>query len=117
MPVQRWSERIWVAQVARDPAFTEELDSLLVAMSGRSPAPSVVVDLSGVEYVNSANLAQLLKLRKQLVDAESQLRIAAPPNQVWAVFLATGLDKVFHFAESTSTALAELQMTSEGRDR
>lgn len=110
MPIQRWSEEIWVAQVARDPAFSEELETLLAAINGKKPAPSVVVDLSQVEFMNSSNLSQLLKLRKKVVDAESRLLIAGPPNQVWALFLATGLDKVFQFTPDTMTALAKLQM-------
>ena len=65
-----------------------------------------------VTHLNSSNLSQLLRLRKDVIDREARLRLAGPPDHVWAVFLATGLDKVFDFATDTSTALAELQIDS-----
>lgn len=117
MPVQRWSDRIWVAQLARDPAFSEDVDSLMHRAlqpaephASAAPVPHVVVDLSGVDYVNSANLSKLLQLRRMMVEGDARLRLAGPTDQVWAVFLASGLDKVFEFAPDTGTALAELQL-------
>lgn len=114
MPMQRWSERIWVAQLARDPAFSDDVDALLhraqMQRDGGSPMPHIVIDLSGVDHINSANLGRLLKLRRSMIDGDARLRLAAPPDHVWAVFLTTGLDKVFDFAPDTSTALADLQM-------
>lgn len=110
MPLQRWSERIWVAQLAKDPAFTEDVDMVVHRVRGADPMPHVVVDLSGVEHMNSHNLSQLLKLRRVMIDGDARLRIAGPPNHVWALFLSTGLDKVFEFAPDTSTALADLQI-------
>ena len=35
-------------------------------------------------------------------------------TNVWGLFLVTGLDKVFEFAESLATALAAVQLTAEG---
>jgi anti-anti-sigma factor len=110
MPMQRWSERIWIAQLGQDPSFTDDVDALVHRALAATPVPHVVIDLSGVEHINSNNLAQLLKLRRVMIDGEARLRLAAPPNHVWAVFLSTGLDKVFEFTPDTSTALADLQM-------
>lgn len=110
MPVQRWSERIWVMQLAHDPAFTDEIDTLTTQAGAESPMPHIVLDMSSVEHVNSANLSQLLQLRKVMIDGDARLRLTAPNNQVWAMFLATGLDKVFDFKSDTSTALADLQI-------
>lgn len=112
MPLQRWSDQIWVVQLATDPAFSDELDSLREQAAGAQPQPDIVLDFSEVTHLNSSNLSQLLRLRKDVIDREARLRLAGPPDHVWAVFLATGLDKVFDFATDTSTALAELQIDS-----
>ena len=92
MPAQRWSDRIWVMQLARDPAFADEIDTLTSQVAAASPMPHLVLDLSGVEHINSANLSQLLRLRKVMIDGDARLRLVAPNNQVWAMFLATSLD-------------------------
>ena len=110
MAIQEWSERIWVAQLADEPAFSEDMTTLREQADHQGPMPDIVLDLSAVTYVGSSQLAQLLRLRKAVIDHETRLRLAGPPDPVWAVFLTTGLDKVFDFAEDVSTALADLQM-------
>ena len=112
MPIQRWSDRIWVVQLGTDPVFSEEIDSLREQATKAKPCPDMVLDLSSVKYLNSSNLSQLLRLRKVAIDHDTQIRLAGPSDQVWAVFLTTGLDKVFEFSADTSTALAELQIDS-----
>jgi anti-anti-sigma factor len=110
MAIQKWSEKIWVAQLGDGPALTEDLDQLLDATSQVTPLPDLVVDLSQLTHINSSNLSQLLRMRKRAVERDAKLRLATPQNSVWAVFLATGLDQVFEFRSDVSTALAELQM-------
>ena len=110
MPVQKWSDHIWVACLADDPPFSEDLDELHEKALTVESMPDVVLDLSGVDHLNSSNLSQLLRLRKRMKDREAQLRLAGPSDNIWALFLATGLDKVFQFNEDTSTALADLQI-------
>ncbi len=112
MPIQRWSEKIWVAQLAQDPAFSEDLDDLNRKAEYGELDANLVLDLSGVEHINSSNLSQLLQLRQHMIQRSGQLRLVAPPDHVWAVFLAAGLDKVFDYASDTMTALAQLQIDS-----
>lgn len=110
MPVQKWSDGIWVAQLSSDPGFTEDLDDLRNRVPATEPVPDLVLDLSAVEYLNSSNLSHLLRLRKTVLDAGTRMRVVAPNNRVWALFLSTGLDKVFDFNEDTTMALADLQI-------
>lgn len=111
MAIQKWSEKIWVAQLGEEPALSEELDALLDESRQQSSPPHLVLDLSQVGMINSSNLAAMLRLRKQSIERDVKLRLAAPNNSVWAVFLTTGLDKVFEFRQDTASALADLQMS------
>ena len=110
-----WSDNIIVTELADEPQLSEELGLLierLVASSGKPP--SAVVNFANVTYVNSSNLAQLLKLKKVLGDAGGQLRLCSVSDEVWSVMMVTGLDKVFQFAPDPLTALAGLQIEEAG---
>lgn len=106
-----WSEDIIITDLSDEPQLSEELNLLIERLSGAGGGrSSVVLNFASVTYVNSSNLAQLLKLRKLLADAGSGLRLCSVSDEVWSVMLVTGLDKVFQFAPDPLTALAALQM-------
>lgn len=112
MPIEKWSDRVRVVHLADDPQFTDDLQALeaqLAADDGSSPG--VVLDFAAVHFINSSNLAKLLKVRKQLVSKNGRLILCAVPTQVWGTFLVTGLDKVFDFSENVMMGLATLQLT------
>jgi anti-anti-sigma factor len=110
MPIQQWSQRIWVVQLGDEPGFTEDLATVHEASTQAQFLPDIVLDLSGVKHVNSSQLSALLRMRKNAIDNDARLRLAQPCDPVWAVFLATGLDKVFEFTPDVTIALAELQI-------
>ncbi len=110
MPIQRWSDRIWIAKLSDEPALSEDLVGLKAQAVKEQVIPHMVLDLTGVEQVNSTNLSQMLRLRKMAIDRDAKLVLVGPSNGIWAVFLTTGLDKVFEFAPDVSTALAGLQI-------
>ncbi|MEL6329640.1 MAG: STAS domain-containing protein [Planctomycetota bacterium] len=113
-----WSDNIVLAQLSDEPDLSDELGGLIdrvgqVTAHPDASVPNVVLDFSSVGYVNSSNLAQLLRLSKRLSEAGRQLRLAGVADEVWSVMMVTGLDKVFRFAPDTMTALAGLQIESE----
>jgi len=110
MSLQEWSEKIWIIQLADDPQFSDELRPLVDRLAKRDVSPSIIVDLAQVSQINSSNLSQLLRLRKLMSDRQRPLRLVAPCDAVWSVFIMTGLDKVFHFVSATDLALADLQL-------
>jgi len=110
MPIQKWSDNIWVARVGSEPVFSDDIEGLHRSATDHPTMPDIIVDLSQVDHLNSTNLSQLLRLRKALVEDNAKLRLTAPPDSIWVLFLATGLDKVFDFSTDTTTALAELQL-------
>lgn len=106
-----WSDNIVVAQLADEPSLSDELASLLERLEVEgAETPHVVLDFSAVSYINSSNIAQLLRLTKRLEESGRQMRLAGLSDEVWSVMMVTGLDRVFRFAPDTMTALAGLQI-------
>jgi anti-anti-sigma factor len=110
MAIQNWSESIVVAELSDDPQFSDEMAALAEQISRR--ASNVVLNLQAVGYVNSSCIAKLLRLRKQMLSVERRLIVCGANNQVWGVFMVTGLDKIFEFTKDVSTALAKMQLGS-----
>jgi anti-anti-sigma factor len=108
MPIEKWSDTVIVAHLADDPQFTEDLLSI-DEETGSGPHDAVL-DLATVHFLNSSNLAQLLKLRKQVISKDRRLILCGISNPVWSAFLVTGLDKVFEFSANVPTGLATLQI-------
>ena len=114
MPLQQWSDSILIAELNDEPMFSEEFESLMRRLEEKDKAtPDVIVDLKRVTYLNSSNIAQLLRLRKKLENSERRLRLCSIEDTVWSVMLVTGLDKLFEFMDDVSTSLASLQIDEE----
>lgn len=114
MGIQQWSEQVLVVDVSDDPMFTDELDALFDTLSSGADR-DVVIDMSALKFVNSSNLAQLLKLRKGQRDRKRKLRLCGIAPAVWPVFTVTGLENLFEVSPQLSTALAEMQAGQGGR--
>ncbi len=113
MVPSQWSENIILTELSDEPAMSEEFNSLFERLESGEPVPHIVVNFANVTYVNSSNLAQLLKVRKLVADGGSLLRLCSVNDEVWSVLMVTGLDKVFQFAPDPMTALAGLQLEGE----
>jgi anti-anti-sigma factor len=111
-----WSDNIVITELSDEPALSDELTGIIQRLSDqKAHVPHVVLNFAGVSYLNSSNLAQLLRLRKTLTEHKRSLKICSVRDELWSVFLITGLDKVFRFAPDPMTALAGLQIEDEGR--
>ncbi|HEY3242855.1 MAG TPA: STAS domain-containing protein [Phycisphaerae bacterium] len=109
MSIQEWSDNIVVAELQDDPAFSDDLTALSDLVR-EHPDVSVVLNLAGIEHLNSSNIAKLLKLRKALINNQRKLRLCGLNTHVWGLFLVTGLDKVFEFADNVAMGLAGVQI-------
>lgn len=110
MPLQKWSNEIWVCKMSDDPGFSDDMDLLASQYVAAVSSPHVVIDLAGVDLLNSTNISQMLRVRTLTADRSRKLRLAGPSNAVWTVLLTAGLDRVFNFSHDTSIALADLQL-------
>jgi anti-anti-sigma factor len=110
MPVQDWSDDVLLVELQDDPGFTDDVNAALESVETRA-ARDVVLNFAQITFLNSSNIAKLLKLRKVVVaNNQRRLVLCGIGTHIWGVFLVTGLDKVFDFADNVSSGLATIQM-------
>lgn len=109
MPLQKWSESILVVDLQNEPQFSDDMNALFDALQANDKM-DVVLNFSEVTYINSSNIAKMLKLRKTVTGSGRRLVLCGVSTHVWGVILVTGLDKVFEFADDLVTGLAGLQL-------
>jgi len=110
MPIQNWSEDVLLVELADDPQFTDDMQAVLDAVEANGQR-DVVLNFSNVTFLNSSNIAKLLKLRKLVVvNNHRKLRLCCVSTHVWGVFLVTGLDKIFEVYDDVAIGLASLQL-------
>jgi len=68
--------------------------------------PRVVVDMSGVEYMDSSGVATLIEAMQTARDAEVGFVLCSLKDQVMATLQITRLDIVFTIVDSPDEALA-----------
>ncbi len=110
MSVKDWSDNIILVELQDDPQFSDDLNAVHDLVAKRNGS-HVILDLAGVTFLNSSNIAKLLRLRKLMhTTAPGKLRLCGITTGVWGVFLVTGLDKIFEFCNDVASGLASVQM-------
>jgi len=71
----------------------------------RNSMKKIVVDFSGVPYVDSSGLATLIELLQRLKKINGALRICCVPEKVKNVFEITKLHKLFEIFDDQASAL------------
>ncbi len=107
-PIQniRWEERSAVAAVGGDvdltcsAEFQQDLLELLDARPER-----IVIDLTGVPYMDSSGVASLVKLLSRARKTQTDLRLVGLSERVRSLFEITRLDGVFDIFETVEDAL------------
>lgn len=112
MPLQKWSENILVVDLQNEPQFSDDMNALFDVLE-QGGKMDVALNFADVTYVNSSNIAKMLKLRKIVQGKSGKLVLCGVNTHVWGVFLVTGLDKIFEFADDLLTGLAGLQLASD----
>lgn len=84
------------------PGLREQLHGLV-----RDGHSRLVVDLTGVDSIDSSGLGALISGLKAARQAGGDLRIAAPGEQVTAVLELTNLNRVLKSYDSADTAFDE----------
>ena len=113
--MSEWAEGIEVVDLADEPDLSDDLLNTYNKLSAieEKDRPSLVLNLQQVTYLNSSNIAQMLRLRKLMIESDRKLKICSVADAVWSIMLLTGLDKVFDFAPDKATAIAGLQLDEQ----
>src|SRR4051812_41448088 len=84
MPLEKWSDTVSVVHLGDDPQFSDDLAA--VEEQVQQQPLDLVLDFGAVHYINSSNIAKLLKLRKQMMGAEQRMMLCGVNTQVWGAF-------------------------------
>jgi anti-anti-sigma factor len=109
MSIQKWSEDTLVVRVVDDPQLSDDFAEINDRLGRGGTCCDVVLDLTDLTLLTSSGISKLLRLRKHQVEANRRLVLSGPSDQVWGVFLATGLDALFEFAPTVTESLTRLQ--------
>jgi anti-sigma B factor antagonist len=86
-----------------DIADAVSVAAALAAVAAREP--EIIVDLAGLEFIDSSGVAALARGRKQARHAGGDLRLAAAQQQVLRVLTLTRLIEAFPFHASVDEAV------------
>ncbi len=112
MPIQNWSDDVLLVELGDDPQFTDDMNTLLETLE-KTKDSDIVLNFQNVSFVNSSNIAKLLKARKiQIITNHRKLLLCGLNTHVWGVFLVTGLDKIFDVFDDVASAMLSLQIAS-----
>jgi anti-anti-sigma factor len=107
MGIQDWSENTILVDLSGEPEMGNELGTVTEMVHDRVDC-DVVIDFSDVDIVTSSSLSKLLKLRKMLSDSGHKLVFCSVSAATKGIFMVTGLDGFFEFANDKSVVLASL---------
>src|SRR5262245_14379016 len=83
MAVENCSETVVLGNLADDPQYTEDLVAILDQCTANRQI-DVLMNFAEVTYLNSSNIAKLLKLRKLVtINNERKLKLCGISRQVW----------------------------------
>ena len=111
MGIQNWSEDIILVDLPAEPQLGDEVKTVTEMVRDRGDC-DVVMDFSCVDIVTSSSLSKFLRLRKLLGDCGHRLVFCNVAVATKGIFIVTGIDGIFEFADDKFVALASLQLTT-----
>ena len=93
------------------------LDAMNVAQFGKEVQEHIrqrqginlLLDFEKVEYLSSAVLTELLRIKRTIVEVQGTLRLCALNKEILKVFEITNLDRIFTIYENVGTALSRYE--------
>ena len=76
------------------------LQAELDRLTGDSELGAVVLDLRGLEFVDSSGLRAILEGYSKLAEREVEVTFLRPPGRLWRVFTVTGSDRLLPFDDA-----------------
>jgi anti-anti-sigma factor len=95
-----------------DFASAPSLQARIVAACERHHAHSLILDLAGVEFMDSSGLRVILHLQRELTSDSGRLVLLSPTHEVRNILTLTGLDQ--HLAVAPTIEQAEKLLAADG---
>lgn len=92
--------------VATAPRLRQEVQRVVGTRSGSAAGPAIVLDLSGVDFLDSTGLGVIVGALKRVRTQGGDLRLAGAPHRVVRVFEITRLDEVLPMHDDVAAAIA-----------
>lgn len=108
MAFQNLSGDLLVVTLPEQPRLGKELEHLH-QVAGEQCDRDVIIDLSRVEMLTSESICDLMILNTTLLGFSRKLILCNVPGPIRNLFERTGLNQVFHFADSKAAAMEFLQ--------
>jgi len=103
----RWQENVAIVDVAGDIDLNRSLDFQKSLLAVLEDGPHrIIVNLSGVPYMDSSGVASLVKLLSRARKSGCQLSLVGLTTRVKSLFEITRLDVVFNISPTEKDALA-----------
>lgn len=78
-----------------------------------SGANQIVVNLTGVQYLDSTGLGVLIGGLKRAREKDGELTLVCPNQRIYRIFEITGLSKIFDIYQSEDEALTSVRGSKE----
>lgn len=101
---RRFETTVLVLEGELDMATVAELDSALGPIES-GQAGSILVDLSGLRFLDCSGLHRLMAARERVVSAGGTLKLVPGPKHVRRLFTLTRADNLFEFVEDPAGIL------------
>ncbi len=109
MAVEHWSETVLLGELGDDPQYTDDLTAIIEQATNNTQT-DVLLNFSNVDYLNSSNIAKLLKLRKLVAhDNNRRMILSTVQSNVWGVIRISGLHRNLEIVPDIPSALAAIQ--------
>lgn len=108
MSFEYWSDDVLLVSLPADPEVSNELGTV-VEMVRDKRHYHVVIDFSGVHFITSATIAELLKLRELMTESDRCLVLCSVSKLIKGVFTIAALSHAFQFADDASAALKRIE--------
>jgi anti-anti-sigma factor len=86
-----------------DIAVTNQVDACIKELARNSP-DELVIDLSGVSFIDSTGLRALIRARARAPETGWSVKLVRGPERVHKVFELTGMDDAFEFVDASEVA-------------
>ncbi len=85
MAIKAWSDDIYIVELSDDPQLTDDITAMMDRVE--ADPKDIVINFGAVGFVNSSNIARLLRMRKMMISKEKRLVFSNVNSQVWNCFI------------------------------